>query len=76
LTGPVGYHHVTDIKKSVQILLEAGGHVQQAIKDVSGGKLIAIVKDSDGNMIGFIQMPYGIPGSLLLPGPQRRKRKE
>jgi predicted enzyme related to lactoylglutathione lyase len=56
LTGPVGYHHVTDIKKSVQILLEAGGHVQQAVKDVGGGKLIAIVKDSDGNMIGFIQM--------------------
>ena len=57
LTGPVGYYHVDDIQKSLQILQDAGGKVQQELRDVGGGKLVAIAKDTDGNMIGFIQMP-------------------
>jgi predicted enzyme related to lactoylglutathione lyase len=39
------------------LLLEAGAEVQQATRDVGGGKLIAIVKDPDGNSIGLIQSP-------------------
>jgi predicted enzyme related to lactoylglutathione lyase len=31
--------------------------VQQEVKDVGGGKLIASVKDPDGNVIGLIQSP-------------------
>src|SRR3712207_7365989 len=54
MTGPVGYWHVDDINKSLKTLLAAGAEVQQEVKDVGGGKLIASVKDADGNVIGQI----------------------
>ena len=57
LTGPLGYFHVSDIKNRLQSLLDAGAQVHQDVKDVGGGKLIASVKDADGNIIGLIQMP-------------------
>ncbi|MGH7629230.1 MAG: VOC family protein [Gemmatimonadales bacterium] len=57
MTGPVGYWHVDDIKKSLQLLLDAGAHAQQEVKDVGGGKLIASVKDADSNAIGLVQSP-------------------
>jgi predicted enzyme related to lactoylglutathione lyase len=57
MTGPLGYYHVDDIKGSVQSLLDAGGQVQEDVKDVGGGKLAASVKDADGNLIGLIQQP-------------------
>jgi predicted enzyme related to lactoylglutathione lyase len=57
MTGPVGYYHVDDIKKCVQVLVEAGTQVQQEVKEVGGGKLVATVKDPDGNIIGLIQAP-------------------
>ena len=57
MTGPVGYCHVDDIKKSLQLLLDAGAQAQQEVKDVGGGKLIASVKDADGNIIGLMQSP-------------------
>jgi len=55
MTGPVGYWQVDDIQKSLQLLLEAGAQVLQAVEDVGGGKLIALVKDADGNISGLIQ---------------------
>jgi predicted enzyme related to lactoylglutathione lyase len=57
MTGPIGYWHVEDIQERFTSLLDAGAEVQQAIKDVGGGKLIASVKDVDGNVIGLIQEP-------------------
>ena len=57
MKGPVGYFHVSDIQQSLQALLDAGAHVQQEVKDVGGGKLIAWVKDADGNIIGLLQLP-------------------
>jgi predicted enzyme related to lactoylglutathione lyase len=57
MTGPVGYWQVNDIEKSLQLLLEAGAQVQQQVKDVGGGKLIASAKDASGNTIGFVQLP-------------------
>jgi predicted enzyme related to lactoylglutathione lyase len=57
MTGPVGYWHVNDIKKSLQLLLNAGAKVQQEVKDVGGGKLIAWVRDADSNIIGLMQSP-------------------
>jgi predicted enzyme related to lactoylglutathione lyase len=57
LTGPVGYCHVSDIEKSLQLLLDAGVHMQQELKDVGGGKRVASVRDEDGNIIGLIQSP-------------------
>jgi predicted enzyme related to lactoylglutathione lyase len=56
MTGPVGYWHVDDINKSLKALLDAGAEAQQEVKDVGGGKLIASVKDVDGNVIGLIQL--------------------
>ena len=55
MTGPVGYWHVDYIKRSVKALLDAGAEAHQEVKDVGGGKLIASVKDGDGEMIGLIQ---------------------
>jgi len=55
MTGPVGYWQVDDIERSLQFLLEAGAQVQQQVKDVGGGKLIASVKDATGNTIGPVQ---------------------
>ncbi len=55
MTGPIGYWQVSDIKKSLQSLLEAGARVQQEVKDVGGGMLIAWVKDADNNLIGLRQ---------------------
>jgi predicted enzyme related to lactoylglutathione lyase len=55
MTGPVGYWPVNDIRKSVQLLLDAGAQAQQEVRDVGGGKLIASVKDADGNIIGLMQ---------------------
>jgi predicted enzyme related to lactoylglutathione lyase len=55
--GMTPYYNVDDIKQSLKSLLEAGAQVIQDIKDVGGGKMIASVKDNDGNIIGFIQEP-------------------
>lgn len=57
MTGPVSYWQVSDIKTSLQLLMEAGAQIQQEISDVGGGKLIAWVKDADGNITGLIQLP-------------------
>ena len=57
MTGPVGYFHVSDIQKSLQALVGAGAHTLQEVKDVGRGKLIASVKDADGNIIGLLQFP-------------------
>jgi predicted enzyme related to lactoylglutathione lyase len=55
MTGPVGYWDVNDINGSLQALLDAGAETLQEVKDVGGGKLVAIVKDADGNAIGLVQ---------------------
>ena len=57
MTGPVGYCEVDDIQKSLQSLLDAGAQVQQEVRDVGGGKLIASVRDADGNVTGLVQSP-------------------
>jgi predicted enzyme related to lactoylglutathione lyase len=57
MTGSLGYWHVDDINTTLQLLLDAGAEEQQAVRDVGGGKLIASVKDPDGNVIGLLQLP-------------------
>ena len=54
-TGPVGYWNVGDIAQTLAGLLEAGAEVLQDVQDVGEGKLIATVKDADGNIFGLIQ---------------------
>ena len=57
LTGPLGYWQVTDIKESLKSLVDGGAQVQQDVRDVGDGKLIASVMDADGNIIGLVQSP-------------------
>ena len=59
MTGPVGYWHVDDINAGLQALLDAGAEKHDDVDDVGGGKLIATVKDADGNIIGLLQAPAG-----------------
>lgn len=55
--GMTLYYDVTDIKSSLQALLDAGAYTVQAVNDVGQGLLIASVKDADGNIIGLRQQP-------------------
>ena len=55
--GMTAYWEVDNIKESLQLLLDAGAQALQEVKDVGGDKLIASVKDADGNIIGLIQSP-------------------
>ena len=55
LSGPVPYWQVDDIARSIQALVAARGEVLQDAKDVGGGKLIAWVRDADGDVIGLLQ---------------------
>jgi predicted enzyme related to lactoylglutathione lyase len=57
MTGPIAYHRVNDIRQSVQKLVAAGAQTQKDVSDVGGGKLIAWVKDAEGNVIGLMQEP-------------------
>jgi predicted enzyme related to lactoylglutathione lyase len=56
-SGPITYHEVTDIKASLQALVDAGAQLQQDVKDVGYGRLIATVKDAGGSTIGLMQNP-------------------
>ena len=53
--GMTPYYQVDDIKQSLQALLDAGATSVQDVTDVGAGKLIAVVKDADGNIIGLTQ---------------------
>ncbi|MFE9169656.1 VOC family protein [Streptomyces kebangsaanensis] len=55
MTGPVPYWHVDDIRARLAALLEAGAELLQDVRDVGGGRLIASVKDADGNPVGLVQ---------------------
>jgi predicted enzyme related to lactoylglutathione lyase len=57
LTGPAAYWEVDDIEESLRVLLDAGAETQRPVRDVGGGKLIATVKDADGNVTGLTQSP-------------------
>src|SRR5947207_13010009 len=48
-TGPIGYTEVADIQETIKALVAAGAQEDRAPRDVGGGKLIATVKDADGN---------------------------
>jgi predicted enzyme related to lactoylglutathione lyase len=57
ISGPLGYFQVSDIQSSLQALLAAGAQIQQAVRDVGGGRLIASVIDADNNIISLMQNP-------------------
>ena len=53
--GMTGYWQVQDIRASLQSLLEAGAKAIEDVRDVGHGRLIASVRDPDGNVIGLMQ---------------------
>lgn len=53
--SPVSYWHVADIEAKIAALTAAGATVQQAAREVGGGRLVATVTDPDGNVLGLIQ---------------------
>ena len=54
--GITAFYHVDDIKSSLRLLLDSGAEVQQDIKDVGGGALVASVIDVEGNFVGLRQL--------------------
>ncbi|CAK7283034.1 Pyruvate dehydrogenase E1 component [Streptomyces misionensis JCM 4497] len=57
LTGPVPFWHVSDLRERLAGLLAAGAEIVQDVRDVGNGRLVASVKDADGNMVGLLQDP-------------------
>jgi len=53
--GPIPYWEVDDINEGVQRLTAAGADVKQEPKDVGGGRVVALLKDGSGNVIGLMQ---------------------
>ncbi|MEU1460569.1 VOC family protein [Streptomyces sp. NPDC005727] len=57
MTGPVPYWHVTDLRERLATLVAVGAELLQDAQDVGGGRLIAFVRDADGNLVGLLQDP-------------------
>lgn len=55
MTAPAAYWHVDDLHATRQALLDAGAAAEDPVRDVGGGKLVATLRDLDGNVIGLVQ---------------------
>lgn len=53
--GTTAFYHVGDIKQSLKSLVDAGAQILREASDVGGGRLVASVRDPDGNIIGLVQ---------------------
>ncbi|HZM78708.1 MAG TPA: VOC family protein [Candidatus Limnocylindrales bacterium] len=57
MTGATVYFVVDDINATMKAMLDAGAQANEDVRDVGGGKLVATIKDPDGNVIGITQNP-------------------
>ena len=55
--GPIAYTDVADIRSSLEEMAKVGATIVQDVRDVGRGLLIARIKDTDGNVVGFRQQP-------------------
>jgi predicted enzyme related to lactoylglutathione lyase len=55
MTSPVAYWHVADIEAKLGEVTAAGATVKEPAHDVGGGRLVATVTDTDGNVLGLLQ---------------------
>jgi predicted enzyme related to lactoylglutathione lyase len=55
MTSPVAYWQVADIEAKLAELTAAGATVKEPAHDVGGGRLVATVTDTDGNVLGLLQ---------------------
>ena len=75
MTGPVAFFHVDDIRGEIAAVVAGGGAEDVAPRDVGGGRLVARVRDGDGNVFGLIrgvgEPPRTRVSRPLAPGPGR-----
>ena len=57
MTSPVAYWHVADIEAKLAEVTAAGATVKEPAHDVGGGRLVATVTDTEGNVLGLLQDP-------------------
>jgi predicted enzyme related to lactoylglutathione lyase len=57
MTSPVAYWEVSDIEAKLAEVTAAGASVNEAPRDVGGGRLVASFTDPDGNVLGLLQDP-------------------
>ncbi|HZN75327.1 MAG TPA: VOC family protein [Micromonosporaceae bacterium] len=55
MTTPVAYWHVPDIEAKLAEVTAAGGTLNEPVRDVGGGRLVATITDPDGNVLGLLQ---------------------
>ena len=55
MTSPVAYWHVQDLEAKLAEVTAAGATVNEPAHDVGGGRLVATVTDTDGNVLGLLQ---------------------
>lgn len=55
MSSPVAYWHVSDIEAKLAEVTAAGAQIQDPVRDVGGGRLVATVSDPDGNVLGLLQ---------------------
>jgi predicted enzyme related to lactoylglutathione lyase len=57
MTSPVTFWEVPDIAAQLDAVTAAGATVNEPAHDVGGGRLVATVTDTDGNVLGLLQDP-------------------
>jgi predicted enzyme related to lactoylglutathione lyase len=57
MTSPVAFWHVADIEAKLAEVTAAGATVKEPAHEVGGGRLVATVTDTDGNVLGLLQDP-------------------
>ena len=55
MTSPVAYWEVADIDAALAELTGAGAAVREPAHEVGGGRRVATVTDTDGNVLGLLQ---------------------
>lgn len=55
MSSPVAYWHVPDIEAKLAEVTAAGATLKEPAHDVGGGRLVATVTDTDGNVLGLLQ---------------------
>ncbi len=55
MASPVAFWQVGDIEAKLAELTAAGASISEAAHEVGGGRLVATVKDPDGNVLGLTQ---------------------
>ncbi len=55
MTGATPFWEVDDINDTVASLTEAGASIVEDVHPVGGGRVVAMIRDGDGNMIGLSQ---------------------